>query len=68
LASLPQDLKTSWVEEYTDNYLIYDRTHRFDESDKIKHQVNVGANIYDIFDFIVNNYDNTTRHYNILQG
>lgn len=55
---LPQDLKTSWVEEYTDNYLIYDRAHRFTENDKIKHQVNVGANIYDIFDFIVNNYEN----------
>lgn len=55
---LPMDLKTSWVEEYTDNYLIYDRLHRFEENDKIKHQINVGANIYDIFDFIVNNYDN----------
>lgn len=55
---LPMDLKTSWVEEYTDNYLIYDRQHRFEESDKIKHQKNVGANIYDIFDFITTNYEN----------
>ena len=55
---LPMDLKTSWVEEYTDNYLIYDRLHRFEENEKVKHQTNVGANIYDIFDFIVNNYDN----------
>ena len=55
---LPENLSQSWVEEYTDNYLIYDRVHRFEESDKIKHQVNVGANIYDIFDFISNNYDN----------
>ena len=52
---LPENLSQSWVEEYTDNYLIYDRVHRFEESDKIKHQVNVGANIYDIFDFISNN-------------
>jgi hypothetical protein len=55
---LPMDLKTSWVEEYSDNYLIYDRQHRFEESDTIKHQKNVGANIYDIFDFIVTNYEN----------
>jgi len=55
---LPNNLNESWVNEYTDNYLIYDRAHRFEENDKIKHQINVGANIYDIFDFIVNNYEN----------
>ena len=55
---LPENLSQSWVEEYTDNYLIYDRVHRFEESAKIKHQVNVGANIYDIFDFIATNYEN----------
>jgi hypothetical protein len=55
---LPQDLSESWVEEYTDNYLIYDKAHRYIETDKIKHQKNVGANIYDIFYFIVNNYEN----------
>jgi hypothetical protein len=55
---LPLDVKTSWVEEYTDNYLIYDRAHRYEETNKIIHQENVGANIYDIFDFISNNYNN----------
>ena len=55
---LPENLNESWVNEYTDNYLIYDRAHRFKENEKIKHQVNVGANIYDIFDFIVTNYEN----------
>ena len=55
---LPIDLSTSWVEEYSNDYLIYDRSHRFKENDKVKHQKNVGANIYDIFDFIVTNYDN----------
>ena len=55
---LPLNLETSWVNEYSDNYLLYDRAHRFEENDKIKHQVNVGANIYDIFDFIVENYNN----------
>jgi len=55
---LPDDLSQSWVEEYTENYLIYDRAHRFTETDRIKHQINVGANIYDIFDFIATNYEN----------
>ena len=55
---LPIDLTKSWLDDYTDNYLIYDRSHRFEESDNIKHQRNVGANIYDIFDYIINNYDN----------
>jgi hypothetical protein len=54
---LPDDLKTSWVDEMSDNYLIYDRFHRFEESDKVKHQENIGQNVYDMFHFIVNNYD-----------
>lgn len=55
---LPEDLNESWVHKYSDNYLIYDRFHRYKESDKVKWQKNVGQNIYDIFDFIVTNYDN----------
>jgi hypothetical protein len=55
---LPDKIEESWVYEYTDNYLIYDKAHRFEESEKIKHQLNTGANIYDIFDFITNNYYN----------
>lgn len=55
---LPLDIKNSWVEEYTDNYLILDRYHRFEENDKIKWQDNVGQNVYDIFDFSHKNYNN----------
>ncbi len=56
---LPQDLSTSWVNKYANgNYLIYDRSDRWEETDKIKKQINVGENIYDMFDFIVNNYNN----------
>jgi hypothetical protein len=55
---LPDNIEESWVYEYTDNFLIYDKAHRYKESDKIKHQINVGANIYDIFDFIFTNYEN----------
>ena len=35
-----------WIKEYTDNYVLYDK------KDK-----NVGSNIYDYMDYIVNNYD-----------
>jgi hypothetical protein len=55
---LPNNIEESWVYKYSDNFLIYDRFHRFKENDKIKWQKNVGQNIYDIFDFIVNNYQN----------
>lgn len=56
---LPQDLSQSWIPKYAgENYLIYDRADRWAETDKIKKQINVGENIYDMADFIVNNYDN----------
>lgn len=47
-----------WVHNYTDNYLIYDKSHRFQENERVKHQTNVGANIYDFFTFISDNYEN----------
>ena len=55
---LPDNLEESWVHKMSDNYLIYDRKHRYEESDKVKHQINVGQNVYDIFDYIVEYYDN----------
>lgn len=55
---LPEKLEDSWVDKMSDNYLIYDRYHRYKESNKVKHQKNVGQNIYDIFDFIIDNYNN----------
>lgn len=55
---LPQDLTKSWVYKYAKNYLIYDRADRWEETENIKKQINVGENIYDMADFIVNNYDN----------
>ncbi len=55
---LSEPLEESWVYQYTNNFLIYDRYHRYPESEKVKHQKNVGQNVYDIFDFIVTHYDN----------
>lgn len=46
----------SWVDEYTDDYIVYDKTCQLEETDKIKHQKNVGYNIYDICAFIIENY------------
>lgn len=55
---LPDNLEESWVHKISDNYLIYDRKHRWPECDKIIHQKNVGQNIYDMFDYIITNYKN----------
>mgnify|MGYP003644944960 CR=1 FL=1 len=55
---LPKDLEESWVHKLSDNYLIYDRAHRFEETEKVKHQINVGQNIFDIFYFAYKNYNN----------
>jgi len=56
---LSQDLSTSWIPKYAgNNYLLYDRADRWSENENIKKQKNVGENIYDMFDFIVNNYEN----------
>ena len=48
---LPDNLEDSWVDQWCENYLIYDRYHRFPESDKVKHQKNIGQNVYDMFHF-----------------
>jgi len=55
---LPDNLEESWVHKYSDNYLIYDRADRWEETDKVNKQINVGQNIYDLFDFIHTHYDN----------
>jgi len=54
---LPSKIEDSWVSRYTDNYLIFDRYHRFDEEERIIRQKNVGQNVYDTFDFIYRFYD-----------
>lgn len=55
----------SWVPEYTDNYLIYDRSndpayklHLSVDKSKVITSPNVGYNSYDYFRYIVDNYDN----------
>jgi len=48
----------SWVENYTQDYIVYDKSKEFIETDKIKHSENVGYNIYDYMRYITENYDN----------
>lgn len=55
---LPENIEDSWVHKDCENYLLLDKMHRFKESKNVRHQKNVGQNVYDMFDFIVNNYDN----------
>ena len=55
---LPENIEDSWVHKECESYLLLDKMHRFKESENVRHQKNVGQNVYDMFDFIVNNYDN----------
>lgn len=53
----------SWVPEYTDDYIIYDRSDTMVVSDKIDQpklirSPNVGYNIYDYLTFIIDHYEN----------
>jgi hypothetical protein len=57
---LPENLEDSWVHKLTDNYLIYDKFGRpeWEGEAKVSKQKNLGQNIYDMFHFILTNYDN----------
>lgn len=49
----------SWIHEYTDNYIIYDKGHTEDRSDpRVKYLDNTGHNIGTILHHIIENYDN----------
>jgi len=55
---LNPDLSKAWFNEFTSDYLILDKFHRLNRSDNVVWQKNVGQNVYDMFDYIVENYDN----------
>ena len=58
---LDSDLNNGWFKEFTSDYLIYDKFHRFEESHNVIRQKNVGQNVFDMFDFIVKNYENLPK-------
>lgn len=48
---------TSWIQEYTDNYVIYNKGEPIDDPKAIQ-TPNVGYNIFDYFTYIIDNYEN----------
>lgn len=63
----------SWILDYTDNYIIYDRSDTdewkkpFDQRKVIKVQ-NIGWDIYDKFTYIIDNYDNLPETMILTKG
>ena len=55
---LPDNIHDSWVHKLSDNYVVYDRKLRWPQSEKNIHQINVGQNIYDMFDYIASHFYN----------
>tara|TARA_Y100000593_G_scaffold18923_1_gene37721 strand:+ start:610 stop:1311 length:702 start_codon:yes stop_codon:yes gene_type:complete len=47
----------SWVEKYTDNYVIYDKGDTEDEGEKVIKLPNIGHNLHTYFHHIIENYD-----------
>jgi len=46
-----------WVEDYTNNYIIYDKGHTMIESENVKHLPNFGHNIGTYMTHIIDNYE-----------
>ena len=57
-----------WIDDYTDNYLIYDKSDTLQPGDKILKVRNVGHNIFDSLNFILNYYYNLPDYTAFLQG
>ena len=58
----------SWIKDYTDTYIIYDKSDTLPACDRVVKVPNVGYNIHDIFHFITYNYDNLPELTAFLEG
>jgi hypothetical protein len=58
----------SWIDNYTSNYLIYNKGEELPEHYKQKIVPNFGGNQYDIFRFIYDNYENLPDLIAFVQG
>jgi hypothetical protein len=58
----------SWIPFYTDNYIIYNKGESLSSEYKQVLVPNFGANQYDIFHFIYDNYDNLPSLMAFVQG
>jgi len=56
---LEDDLDKSWVAKYFKNFVILDKYNRpqWSNDDRVISQENVGQNIYDMLDYVINNYE-----------
>lgn len=59
----------SWVERYTDDYIIYDKSHTLPQDNpKIIRRENLGYNIADYLLYIIENYNNLSSVIALLEG
>jgi len=58
----------SWIEEYTDDYIIYDKSNTLPEGPKVIKFENVGHNLHDIFHYCYSNYNNLPNLVAFLEG
>lgn len=58
----------SWINNYTSNYIIYNKGEKLPELYKQKLLPNFGANQYDIFNYIYTNYNNLPDLIAFVQG
>lgn len=58
----------SWIYDYTDNYVIYDKSNTMAEDTRVIKIEDVGYNIYDYCHFIVNNYNSLPNLTAFLEG
>tara|TARA_R110000765_G_scaffold426485_1_gene542285 strand:- start:1645 stop:2322 length:678 start_codon:yes stop_codon:yes gene_type:complete len=58
----------SWIKEYTDNYIIYNKGEPLDDTFNVKIMPNTGGNQYDISHFIHENYSDLPNLMAFVQG
>ena len=58
----------SWIRDYTDDYIVYNRGKDDIDSFKTKRVENIGGNQRDIFEFIYENYENLPDLMAFVQG
>jgi hypothetical protein len=58
----------SWIPKYSDKYVIYDKSNTLPESANVLKVPNVGHNLFDIFHYIYNNYEDLPEIVAFLEG
>ena len=58
----------SWIKDYTDNYVIYDKSNSLEKDRRVFKVKNVGYNIYDICHFILTYYHSLPELTAFLEG